>query len=182
MIKGYFAFADGAARMLLRVTMVLLVALIATTNYEVIARYVFSAPTLWAFDISYMTNGTLLVLATAFTLRVDEHVKIDVFSARLPQRAQLLIRVVFYLVFFLPVIGLLTVVAIGESWHAYVTEDRVLDSAWKPLTWPFYSIISIGLAALWFQVVADLIRRLLRWREPHKALPHDLPEDAGRWY
>jgi len=51
--------------------------LVVAMLYEVLARYVFNAPTLWAFDISYMLNGSIFILGAAFALQQDAHVRID---------------------------------------------------------------------------------------------------------
>src|SRR5262249_62067673 len=48
-----------------------------TTSYEVFSRYLFGAPTEWAFDASYMLYGTLFMLAGAYTLARNGHVRGD---------------------------------------------------------------------------------------------------------
>lgn len=46
-------------------------------GYEVVARYLFRAPTPWAFDLSYMLYGTIFMMAGAYTLSRDGHVRGD---------------------------------------------------------------------------------------------------------
>ena len=158
LIEVFLDLADAIARVLLRATMVLLVVLIGTTVYEVVARYGFSAPTMWAFDTSYMINGALFLVASGYTLHVRGHVRIDVLSARLPIRVQMLLDALFYGLLFVPTMFILTRAAIGEAWHAFVTDDRVLESAWMPLIWPFYAALAIGVATLGLQAAANFIR------------------------
>lgn len=152
---------DGISKALLRVAMLLLVGLIGLTTYEVASRYAFDTPTLWGFDVIYLLNGTLLALGVSYTLFAGEHVRIDVFSSRLPQRLQRGVAAIFYILLFLPVVGLLTQVAAEATWHAYATDDRVLSSAWRPYKWPFYLPLAVGLAALWLQSLAEALRLLL---------------------
>ena len=64
--------------------MVMIICLIAVMIYEVVARRVFNAPTIWAIDITYMTNGTLFLIGGAYTLQKNAHVRIDFLSSRLP--------------------------------------------------------------------------------------------------
>jgi TRAP-type mannitol/chloroaromatic compound transport system permease small subunit len=170
-IKRYLAFADIVARAFLWVTMALLVLLIGATLYEVVARYGFSAPTMWAFDVTYMINGALLLLAAAFTLLVNEHVRIDVFAVRLPLRFRLAVEIAFYIFLFLPGIALIAYAAFRQTWHAFITDDRVLESAWEPLIWPFYASISLGILGLWVQALADAIRHIIRFRAPEGSPP-----------
>ena len=47
-------------------------------GYEVVMRYVFNAPTKWAFDISYMLGGTYFWLGEGYTLLKKKHVRIDI--------------------------------------------------------------------------------------------------------
>ncbi len=76
--------------------------------YEVLMRYVFNAPTKWAYDISYMLGGTFFLMGAAYTLWNKGHVRIDLFYMRFSPRKRALIDVFFYLVFFFPLwIGLL---------------------------------------------------------------------------
>ena len=48
-----------------------------TTSYEVFSRYFFGAPTDWAFDASYILYGTLFMMAGAYTLARNSHVRGD---------------------------------------------------------------------------------------------------------
>ena len=85
-MKKLLSLIDRFSALLGRVSEVVVVLLIASMLYEVAARYVFGAPTLWAFDIAYMSTGALFVLGAAQALRQDAHVRIDVLSARFPAR------------------------------------------------------------------------------------------------
>ncbi|MFO7876318.1 MAG: TRAP transporter small permease subunit [Desulfovermiculus sp.] len=74
-------------------------------GYEVAARYLFSSPTKWAFDLSYMLGGSFFLLGQAYTLRYKQHVRIDIFYTRFSPRTKACIDVFFYLVFFFPLWG-----------------------------------------------------------------------------
>ena len=64
-----------------------IVILTFTTSYEVFARYMFGAPTDWAFDASYMLYGTLFMLAGAYALSRNGHVRGDfLYRAWSPRR------------------------------------------------------------------------------------------------
>jgi TRAP-type C4-dicarboxylate transport system permease small subunit len=74
---------DGVARALALLAMVQIVVLIAVMLCEVVARYGLNSPTLWANDITYMSNGTLFLLGAAWTLRRNHHIRIDFLATRL---------------------------------------------------------------------------------------------------
>ena len=58
----------------------LIVPLVLATCYEVFARYLFGAPTIWAYEVGYTLTGAHFLLGMAFTLKYGEHIRIDIFS------------------------------------------------------------------------------------------------------
>ena len=158
MKRALLGLADGISIVLGYVSQVMLLVLIASMLYEVVARYGFGAPTLWAFDVAYMSTGVLFVLGAAECLRRDAHVRIDFLSARLPARVRGAIDGTAYLLLLCPTFGWLAYVAGSRAWRAYVTGEVETVSPWAPLMWPFYSALTIGLAALALQLAAEGIR------------------------
>src|SRR5213078_1409011 len=70
---------DAIPRIVGRVTAWLILPMIASLVYEVIARYAFDAPTLWAYDMTYMLYGTFFMLGSAWTLQRGGHIRTDTF-------------------------------------------------------------------------------------------------------
>ena len=156
----------------------MILGLVAAMLYEVAARYAFNAPTIWAYDVSYMLNGALFVLAAALTLAKNNHVRIDFLSSRLSVGTQHLVNAVFYLVLFLPALGFVTRSAAIAAWSALATGELEAISPWAPMIWPFNTAVAIGLAALWLQALAEAVRHVLGFlgsgavRAPNVNLPH----------
>src|SRR4029453_15089765 len=65
-----------------RVVMWLTVPLMCVIVYEVLARYIFTAPTRWAYDISRMLYGAMFVLGAAYALSKGGHIRADFISRR----------------------------------------------------------------------------------------------------
>mgnify|MGYP006175224335 CR=1 FL=1 len=74
----------------------LLVPLVLATTWEVVSRYALHAPTIWAYEIGYTLTGAHFLLALAYTLRQGEHIRIDVLSVFLSDRARRRIDTVVY--------------------------------------------------------------------------------------
>src|SRR5262245_62232505 len=55
------------------------VPLVLAVSYEVFARYLFNAPTIWAFDVTYMLYGAIFMLGSAFALHKGAHIRTDFF-------------------------------------------------------------------------------------------------------
>ncbi len=133
------------------------ISLIFVTMYEVIARYVFKAPTLWAFDVAYMLNGAAFILACAFALHKNQHVTVDIISQFFSETLRRRIEVVVFALLVFPALGFLCYSAWGQAWKAFVTGEIEQVSPWRPKVWPFQLVLAIGLTTLWLQVLARIL-------------------------
>lgn len=149
--------------------------LIASMLYEVVARYAFGAPTLWAFDISYMLNGSIFLLGAAYSLQEDAHVRIDFLSQRFPLRLQQFLNGLIYLLVMAPIAFAFAWVATTKALKAFNTGEVESVSPWAPLVWPFYAIIALGLFAFALQFVVEAMKYLSGQKRPG-ATDSELPE------
>src|SRR5262245_64762558 len=94
------------------------VPLVAAVTYEVIARYVFHAPTIWAYDVTYMLYGALFMLGAAYALHKGAHIRTDFFWENFSPRTKGLIDSIAYVVFFFPSLTALAVISYGEASYA----------------------------------------------------------------
>ncbi len=173
MKRTFLTIADAISTSLGYASYAMVLILVAAMVYEVVARYIFGAPTAWAFDIAYMCTGVLFVLGAAQALREDAHVRIDFLSARLPVRMREVIEGGIYLLVLGPIFSLLTMIAAQRTWRAWTTGEVEHVSPWAPLMWPFYSALTIGLAGLTLQILAEGIRYLAAER---RAAPFQIKE------
>ena len=128
--------------------------LVGITLTEVFARYALNAPTRWAFDLSYMLNGTIVVWAMAYTLHCRGHVTVDFIDALLPTRLRQGMNAVFFLLLCTPVLGLISKSATERFLKSYRTGEVEMVSIWQPLIWPFHAALAIGLIALTLQCLS----------------------------
>lgn len=149
---------DVVSLLLARLAELVTLLLVASMIYEVAARYVFDAPTIWAFDIAYMSTGVLFVLGAAQALRDDAHVRIDFLASRLPRRFVGWIDGIAFLVLLCPIFGALAWIAGRKAWGAYLSGQVETVSPWAPLMWPFYSFLALGLTALTLQLAVQGLR------------------------
>jgi len=166
MIERAARWVDGLSLMVGRLGMALILVLVCVVFYEVFARYVLGAPTEWAYDITYMTNGTIFLLGAALALSKNLHVRIDFLSAQLPVRVQHGVNLIFNLFLLLPVIGILTHQAVRKAWKAFVTGELDPVSPWAPVIWPFSVGIALGLLCLLLQILAETARHGIGIADP----------------
>jgi TRAP-type mannitol/chloroaromatic compound transport system permease small subunit len=130
-------------------------------GYEIVMRYVFNAPTKWAFDISYMLGGTYFWLGGGYTLLKKKHVRIDIFYRTFSIRKQALVDIFFSLIFFFPLWGLLLYELIPYVYLSWVTDERSMQGYWMPILYPFKTVMPLGVALLLLQGFAELMRSTL---------------------
>ena len=85
------------------VAAVLLLLMIGSMIYEVVSRYAFNAPNLWAFDIPWMLGGGCFLLSAGVTLQSEGHVRIDVFYRTASSTYKSIVDIVGCTVFVLPI-------------------------------------------------------------------------------
>ena len=136
----------------------LIVALTLLISWEVFSRYALDHPHPWAFDAMIMLYGTLFMMAGAYTLAKNGHVRGDVLYGFFPPRLQAGLDLTLYLLFFIP--GVVAFVWAGynyaaESWaineHSNITADG-------PAVYPFKTIIPVAGAFILVQGVVEIIR------------------------
>jgi TRAP-type mannitol/chloroaromatic compound transport system permease small subunit len=155
-IKGI----DGISTRIGQLTAWLILPMTLAICYEVGARHFFRAPTIWAYDVTYMLYGTHFMLGAAYTLRRGGHVRTDMLYQGWPPRRQHLVDAVGYLFFFFP--GMLLILYFGwqEAWHAWELSERSEASPWRPIIYPFKAVIPLTALLLLVQGVAELLKSL----------------------
>jgi TRAP-type mannitol/chloroaromatic compound transport system permease small subunit len=134
--------------------------------YEVAARYAFNAPTVWAYDVTYMLFGAQFMLAAAYTLLRGAHIRTDVFYERWSPRTRATIDAISYVFFFFP--GMLFVLYAGgaEAWQSWVIGERSDWTPWRPVLYPLKAVIPITAALMLLQGFVELVKclRVIRGR------------------
>lgn len=135
-------------------------ALVLVIVYDVIMRYVFDAPTMWAFEIAYMLGGAIFVLGFAYTHYHRKHVRVDIFYSRLSPRRRAIIDVFGTLFLFFPLLVLLIHGSFLWMWRAWSIGEISIVTNWFPPIAPFRTVVFIGFSLLAFQAIAEFIRDL----------------------
>ena len=138
----------------------LLVPLVLATCYEVFARYLFGAPTIWAYEVGYTLTGAHFLLGMAFTLKYGEHIRIDVFSGKFSPRTRAVIDLLGYAIV-LPLTAWLTLYLFFYLRTGYSTNEKSGQSALNLPVWPLRVIFCLAFLLLALQVIAE-VAKLLR--------------------
>jgi TRAP-type mannitol/chloroaromatic compound transport system permease small subunit len=143
-----------------KIFFVLIFPMVGGLTYEVIARYVFHAPTIWAYDVTYMLYGSHFMLGATYTLYRKGHIRTDIIYDRLPVRGQGWIDAMAYLFLFFP--GMIYFFAAGwqEALHAWQILERADTSPWRPPMYPFKTVIPMAAALLIIQGTSEFLKSL----------------------
>lgn len=139
----------------------LVLAMTGVLVVEVVARYIFGKPTDFAYDLTWMFLGAYTILAAAYTFLAEGHVRVDVFTGRLPQRKRAILELILYLIFFFPLLFLLVYACTDFAFIAWRGDERSSVSLWKPPVYPFKTIMAAGFFLLTLQGLAKFIRQFL---------------------
>ena len=126
--------------------------------YEVISRYVFDRPTVWAYDITYMTAGALFMLGAAFALRNGSHVRADFLLTALRPRWQATIDLLLYIAVYFPAIGIFFWVSLGFATQSVRQQETYPESPWMPYIYPLKIVMPVTLALLLLQGLAEVLK------------------------
>jgi TRAP-type mannitol/chloroaromatic compound transport system permease small subunit len=134
-------------------------------SYEVFVRYVLRAPTTWAFDFSYITYGALFLMAGAYTLSRNGHVRGDVLYRLWPVRVQATLDLVLYMIFFFPaVLALIYSCWFFAKMSVRFQEVSIFSPAGVPV-FPLKALIPLTGVVLLLQGIAEVIRCVLCIRD-----------------
>jgi TRAP-type mannitol/chloroaromatic compound transport system permease small subunit len=135
----------------------LLSVLICTGN--AIVRYAFNTSSNAWLEIQWYLFSAIFLLATAYTLRRNEHVRIDVVAGRFSKRTQVWIDLFGFLIFLLPITCIILYYAIPYAWTS-IESQEVSSNAGGLIVWPAKLLIPAGFLLLALQGISELIKRI----------------------
>jgi TRAP-type mannitol/chloroaromatic compound transport system permease small subunit len=138
----------------------LTIILVLAVSYEVIARYAFNAPTVWAFDVTYMSYGTLFMLGAAYALHKGAHIRTDFFWETFSIRKKGWIDVVSYVLFFFPGLTAILLISLHEAIYAWQINETSDQTAWRPILWPFKFVVPLACLLLIVQGISEFLKSL----------------------
>ena len=151
-------FVDKVSTWVGRAFSFLIVGLTLLISWEVFSRYALDNPHAWAFDAMIQMYGTLFMMAGAYTLSQNGHVRGDVIYGFFPPRAQAALDLTLYIVFFIP--GVIALVWAGYYYAAdsWAIRESSNITAGGPPYYPFKTVIPVAGAFVLVQGIVEIIR------------------------
>ena len=132
--------------------------LIFAMTYEVLARKLFLAPTIWAYDISRFLYGALFMLGAGYALSKGVHIRADFLYRNFKIKNQGLIDFWLYLLFYFPGLIVFFYMTFGFVVESIQRGERGMDTTWMPYMWPIKTCLLIGIIFLLIQGFSELLK------------------------
>lgn len=170
-IAGTITAVDRLNLWVGRIVCWLVIPLMLGMVYEVVARKLFTAPTIWAYDISRMLYGAHFMLGAAYVLSKGLHIRSDFLYRDWSVRTQGIVDTIAFVVFYFPTMILFLWVSSEYAFNSVVRMERSTETAWMPLLGPIKTCIPFAAAFLILQGISELLKssyaaRKGRW--PHQ--------------
>ena len=147
-----------------RIVSYLVYPLVGGVAYEVFARYLFHAPTVWAYDTTYMLYGTIFMLGAAYTLLHKGHIRTDIFYNKLAPRKQGKVDAIMYLILFFPGMILYLIAGWDYAAHSWIMNEKAGNSPWMPIIYPFKTVTPVTAALLIIQGISEFVKSVHAWK------------------
>ena len=126
--------------------------------YEVLARKLFLAPTIWAYDISRFLYGALFMLGAGYALSKGVHIRADFLYRNFKIKTQGIVDFTLYVLFYFPGLLVFLYMTTGFLQESIMRGERGMDTTWMPYMWPIKTCLWFGIIFLLIQGVSELFK------------------------
>jgi len=126
--------------------------------YEVLARKLFLAPTIWAYDISRFLYGALFMLGAGYALSKGVHIRADFLYRNFKVKTQGVVDFTLYILFYFPGLLVFLYMTTGFLQESIMRGERGMDTTWMPYMWPIKTCLWFGIVFLLVQGVSELFK------------------------
>jgi len=126
--------------------------------YEVLARKLFLAPTIWAYDMSRFFYGALFMLGAGYALSKGVHIRADFLYRNFKVKTQGIIDFSLYLIFYFPGLIVFLYMTTGFLQESIMRGERGMDTTWMPYMWPIKTCLWLGIIFLLVQGISELFK------------------------
>ncbi|WP_244477325.1 TRAP transporter small permease subunit [Methylobacterium sp. Leaf125] len=137
-----------------------IVAAVIVSTLNAIVRKLFGTSSNAWLELQWYLFGAVFMLCAAWTLKDNEHIRIDILSSRLSKRGRDLVDVFGHLFFLLPFLAVMIWLVVPFFLNSY-NSGEVSTNAGGLLIWPAKGLILVGFVLLGLQWLSELIKRLL---------------------
>lgn len=158
-LLGLSRLIDGLNERVGRVFYWLILAAVLVSSANATVRYIFSTSSNAWLELQWYLFSAVFILCAGYTLKQNQHIRIDIVFGRYPKRVQIWIDILGGLLCLLP----MTLVIMSLSWPIFIDSFQRQEmslNAGGLLKWPFKLIVPVGFFLLALQGLSEVIKRI----------------------
>jgi len=163
-IKKMVATLDSTSSFFGKAVAFLVIPMMYALVHEVIARYFFNAPTIWAGDVALILYGIMFMLASPYCLKTGMHIRTDFLYSRWSIKAKGRIDFFTYLFLYFPAHLLFLEIGWNFFYKSFQQNEVIISSPWMPIIWPLKMAIPLSLFLMLLQGVSEITKSFYAWR------------------
>lgn len=161
--KIYVRYMDATSRVVGRVVMFLIFAMIGTLLFETVSRNFFNRPQIWTLETAQFLMAAYYLLGGGYVLLIGGHVRMDLFYGKWSAKKKATFDVITFFIVLI-YLGVLMYGGIQSTLYA-IKYNQVTYSAWAPPMIPIKIIMTTGIALMFLQAVSEFIKNLAKASE-----------------
>lgn len=135
--------------------------------FEVISRRVFSAPTIWSYEVTTMIFGFHFMIVSAYALLHKSLVSVDMIYNRLSKKKQAIMDLITYVIFFFPFIILIFYVGFGNAVYSWSIQEQSSSLFGAPV-YLTKTVVPVAFGLLILQGISEVLKRIVILAEGEK--------------
>lgn len=159
-IKTIVKIIDGLSEKVGSVVSWTLPCLMALSCFEVFTRRILDSPTIWTDEILGYFFCAAVLLPMGYTQLYKGHANIDVFTEGMSKRKQAILEIVNFVVFAFPFVLIMLWNGTIYAATSWMMQEKIA-SAFNSIVYPAKTLIPLGFALLFLQLVADFIKKIV---------------------
>lgn len=132
--------------------------------HEVISRYYFNAPTIWAGDIALILYGIYFMVASPYCLKEGMHIRTDFLYTRWSNRTKGMVDTLIYVFLYMPTHIVFLEVGWNYFYKSFHQGETLISSPWMPIIWPMKFAIPFSIFLMILQGISETIKSIYAWR------------------
>jgi len=143
-----------------KIASILMIPLVLIAAYEVVMRYVFNSPTIWAWDLNIQIFAAIIMFGGGYTFLHDGHVRVDVLTIHLSEKAKDVLDILTPIFLF---VGTSALIVLGwdMAWMSFQIKETVA-TVWAPPYYIMKMFVPVGAFLLFLQGISDLLKKLIK--------------------
>ena len=147
--------------------------------HEVIARYFFNAPTIWAGDLALILYGIYFMIASPYCLLAGKHIRTDFLYNRWSTKTKGAVDFFIYLLLYMPTHAIFLEIGWKYFYKSFQQNESIISSPWMPIIWPMKLAIPVSVALMLTQGLSEMIKSYYAWRSGEFYWEHPEHVTAG---